>query len=398
MKIIDVAEFYAERGGGVRTYIEHKLQAASALGHDMLIIAPGPEDRDEQRRFGRIAWVRSRPMPFDPRYYLLTRERAVHALLDRERPDVVEGSSPWTGGTFVARYREHFADNARPRKSFVFHQDPIAVYPQTLLGSLLGEAHVDSLFAPYWAHLRRLSRRFDVTVVSGQWLADRLAGFGIYHPLAVPFGIDKKLFVDARPDPSLRAELIARAGAAPNAQLLVTVSRHHPEKRLGTLLNAVQLVAAQRPIALVMYGDGPLTGWLTRKARGLPVWLAGVTRDRALLARVLASAGALLHGSAAETYGLVVAEALNAGLPIVVPNRGGAADLARPAHAETYPAGDAQACALAITRMLDRDREQLRNAARQAGANLVSSQQAHFEGLFALYQTLVDDTVRKPRA
>jgi len=389
MKIIDVAEFYAERGGGVRTYIEQKLRAASAQGHDMLIIAPGPEDRVEARLGGRIVWIRSRPMPFDPRYYLLTRERAVHELIEREAPDVIEGSSPWTGGVFVARYRPRAATPAkRARKSFVFHQDPIAVYPQTLLGGWLGEGRVDGLFGPYWAYLRGLSRRFDVTVVSGYWLAERLARFGVHNPLAVPFGIDKSLFHAAQADVGLRAELIARCVAPPNAKLLVSVSRHHPEKRLGTLLEAVQLVAAKQPLAWVVYGDGPLSDWLARKARGLPVHLAGVTRDRAFLARVMASADGLLHGSAAETYGLVVAEALSAGLPIIVPNRGGAADLARPAHAETYAAGDARACASAIERLLAREHAGLRQAALHASDTLVRSQEAHFADLFARYAAL----------
>jgi alpha-1,6-mannosyltransferase len=387
MKIIDVAEFYAERGGGVRTYIEQKLRAASAAGHDMLIIAPGPEDREETRHGGRIAWVRSRPMPFDPRYYLLTREQAVHALLEREAPDVIEGSSAWTGGVFVARYQPR-TPGRRPRKSFVFHQDPIAVYPQTLLGGWLGERRVDGLFAPYWAYLRRLSRRFDVTIVSGHWLAQRLAGFGVHNPVAVPFGIDKALFRATQPDPSLRAELIADCGGRPDAKLLLTVSRHHPEKRLGTLLEAVRLLAAKQPVAWLVYGEGPLSGWLQRKARGLPVKLAGVTRDRALLGRSMASADLLLHGSAAETYGLVVAEALSAGLPIVVPDRGGAADLARPAHAETYAAGDAQGCAAAVERLLAREPVALRAAALHASETLVCSQEAHFSKLFATYAAL----------
>jgi alpha-1,6-mannosyltransferase len=378
MKIIDVSEFYAERGGGVRTYVDQKLQAAKAQGHDLLVIAPGAEDREEARHGGRIAWVRSRPMPLDPRYYVLARERAVHALIDREAPAVIEGSSPWTGGMFVARYQPSSPQAVRPKKSFVFHQDPIAVYPQTLLGSWLGEKRVDAMFGLYWTYLRRLSRHFDITVVSGYWLAERLQGFGVHNAL----------FGTAQPDPQLRAELLTLAGAPQDAALLVAVSRHHPEKRLGTLLEAVQLTAARRPVALVVYGEGPLGGWLKRKARGLPVHWAGVTRDRGRLASVMASADALLHGSAAETYGLVVAEALTTGLPIVVPDRGGAADLARPEHAETYSAGDAQACAAAIERLLRRDRIALRQAARHAAETLVRSQDAHFAHLFQTYAAL----------
>jgi alpha-1,6-mannosyltransferase len=390
MKIVDVSEFYAERGGGVRTYTEQKLAAARAHGHDLLVIAPGPEDREDPRAGGRIAWVRSPPLPVDPRYYMLLRQRAVHALLEREAPDVIEGSSPWTGGWFVARYRPNPSAAVRPRKSFVFHQDPVAVYPQTLLGARFGERRVDSMFGFYWAYLRRLSAHFDTTVVSGQWLAERLAGFGIKQPCAVPFGIDKALFGAARPDPALRAELIASTGAPADAALLVSVSRHHPEKRLGTLLDAVRLVAAERPVALVIYGDGPLHAWLAHRARGLPVRLAGVTRDRELLARALASADALVHGSAAETFGLVVAEALSAGLPLVVPDRGGAADLSAPEYAECYRAGDAAGCARAIRALLQRDRAQLRAACHAAAAQRVYSQAEHFTALFARYAALCE--------
>jgi len=46
VKIVDVAEFYAERGGGVRTYVNQKLAAAAAAGHEAVVIAPGPRAGD----------------------------------------------------------------------------------------------------------------------------------------------------------------------------------------------------------------------------------------------------------------------------------------------------------------------------------------------------------------
>ena len=83
------------------------------------------------------------------------REEAVHRIRDREAPDVVEGSSPWSGGWFVARWP------GRAVKTFIFHQDPVAVYPQTFLGHRLGVDRVDRMFGWYWAYLRRLSARFS---------------------------------------------------------------------------------------------------------------------------------------------------------------------------------------------------------------------------------------------
>jgi len=391
MKVVDVAEFYADKGGGVRTYIHQKLEAGTRLGHEVVIIAPGPEDGEEERLGGRIVWVKGPPMPLDPRYYVLWNERAVHAALDRERPDIVEGSSPWSGGWFAARWP------GRAKKAFIFHQDPVAVYPQTLLGRWLGNGRVDQLFTPYWAYLRSLARRFDRTIVAGDWLAQRLGDRGIDNALSVPFGIDKARFSPHHADPALKlrwlaqcsvAEASAKASAKAtlDTPLWVAISRFHPEKRIGTLLDAFAHASERRPMGLVLFGQGPLESWVRHRARGVPgVHVAGFVSDRELIARTLASADAFLHGSAAETYGLVVAEAICSGLPIVVPDIGGAADLAADAFAETYPAGDARACAAAMTTLLGRPRELLRRAALETAQHRIGTMNDHFSALFETY-------------
>ena len=384
MKIVDVAEFYAERGGGVKTYINQKLAAAAAAGHEMVVIAPGPEDREEDRLGGRILWVKGPPLPPDPRYYVLYRERAVHQLLDREAPDVVEGSSPWSGGWFAARWK------GDALKTFIFHADPVAVYPQTFFGARLGHARVDRMFAFYWAYLRRLSGNFDATIVSGKWLAEKLQGFGIKSAIPVPFGIDKSRFSPAKRDVSMRAQMLESCGLDEDGQLLLTISRFHPEKRLGTLFKAFEKVASQRKLGLVVYGDGPLKKYHGKRAAKIPgIHLAGFSKDREELARALASSDAMLHGSSAETYGLVVAEAICSGLPVIVPDRGGAADLADPRYAEIYAAGDVEDCAAAIERMLLRDPVELQRSCATVGEGKIGTMADHFSQLFRCYEKLV---------
>jgi len=384
MKIIDVAEFYAELGGGVRTYINQKLEAGARAGHEVVVIAPGPEDGEEERAGGRICWVKGPPLPFDPRYYVLWREEAVHRILDREAPDVVEGSSPWSGGWFVARWP------GRAVKTFIFHQDPVAVYPQTLLGHRLGIDRVDRMFGWYWAYLRRLSARFDATVVSGEWLAEKLRRFDLRRPEAVPFGIDKAQFSPSLRDPLVRRHLLERCGLGEEASLLVNISRFHPEKRLGMLLAAFARASQTRPMGLVIYGHGPLRSWVERHAARVPgVHLAGFVSDRDEVAKSLASADAMLHGSSAETYGLVVAEAICSGLPIIVPNQGGAADLAHPSYAETYAPGDVAGCSAAIEALLSRDRDALVAGCAHAAEDKIGTMADHFDQLFELYERLV---------
>lgn len=383
MKILDVSEFYAEAGGGVRTYTHAKVRAASAAGHELVVVAPGGGDGEERREGGRFVWLKNPRLPLDARYGYFSDRAAVHRLIAREQPDLVEASSPWTGARAVASY-----PGPTPR-ALVFHQEPVAVYPHTLLDWALPPQRIDALCAPYWRWLGGLAARFDVTVTAAEWLAERLAARGLPRVEAVPFGCARAPFVTAEPDPGLRARLLAATGTPAHGKLLVCVSRLHPEKRLGTLFSAVARAREQTPVGLVVYGDGPLAGWLARMARRVPgVHLAGFTRDRAALARALASADALLHGSAAETFGIAVAEALWAGLPVIVPDRGGAHALFDEACGTRYRTGDAGSCARAIVQQLTRDRVELGLAARRHAAAHVPELDAHFAALFARYAQL----------
>ncbi len=383
MKIVDVAESYSEHGGGVRTYIHHKLAAAAAHGHEVVVVAPGHEDGEQRVAGGKIVWVRGPRSPFDARYGLFNDETAIHRVLDREDPDVVEGSSPWSGGRFVASYR------GRAKKAFIFHTDPVAVWPQTFFGHLVGFDRIDRLCAPYWRRLRNLAQAYDTTVVSGDWLARRLARFGIDNATVVPFGIDKHRFSPGRRDEALRAKLLAACGLPPSAKLLVAISRLDPEKRIATVIDGFRKAARQRPMGLVIFGRGALQGWYGRKAARTPgVHLHGYVGDRETMAAALASADAFLHGSAAETYGLVVAEAVCSGVPVVVPDRGGAAALAGPEYSARYRAGDSDACAEAILQLLARDREALAAGCRAARRH-IGTMDDHFAGLFDLYGRMI---------
>ncbi len=385
MKIADVAEFYSEQGGGVRTYIHQKFEACQRLGHELTVIAPGAKTYVEQRPGGQIAWVKAPRIPVDHRYHLFVSAREAFDALDRAEPDIVEGSSTWKGGWIAAKWPGSAV------KSLILHQDPVAVYPHTLLEKWLSIQNIDRMFWWFWRYLRALTKEFDTSIVAGDWLADRFAGFGMARPHVVPFGVDKADFSPNLASRDRRREMLAVCGLDdPQATLLVAVSRHHPEKRLGMLLEAFQQVREQHAVGLFLIGDGPTRKWVERTAAKVPgAYVAGPIRDRQLLAQSLASADAMLHGGAAETFGLVVAEALCAGLPLIVPDRGGAADLAENSYAITYETGNPEACRDAIIDMIRKDRAPMHQAARHAADTRIVTMSSHFERLFDHYEKLL---------
>ncbi len=387
MRIADVSEFFSDFGGGVRTYVHQKLEASAKAGVDTVIIAPGPADRREKRLGGEIIWVRSPVLPFDHRYHLFARKKPVHDLLDEIAPDVIEGSSTWRGAWIARSWAGHAA------RALFLHQDPVAVYPQSFLSPALKTERVDQLFAGFWRYMAQLSAGFDVTVAPSAVFARRLERRGVARPVACPLGVDRTLFGPERRSEALRLTMLAECGVKdPAAPLFVAVSRHHPEKRLPMMMRAFAAFARERPAGLYLIGDGPM--WRSVKAQAQRikgVAVAGPVTDRDLIAAKLASADYFVHGGAAETFGLVVAEALASGVPIVAPDQGGASEFVHPAYGESYPAGEAEALAKAMARIVARDRRELGLAAR-AGGHRVGAPADHFAQLFSVYGALAQSS------
>lgn len=85
--------------------------------------------------------------------------------------------------------------------------------------------------------------------------------------------------------------------------------------------------------------------------------------DRAELYSALKDFDIMVHPARYEGFGLVVAEGMAAGLPLVIPDRGGPFEVADGGSlAEVFPLGDAAGCADAVMRVIDNYQESLRRA------------------------------------
>ncbi|MDB5451675.1 MAG: glycosyltransferase [Caulobacteraceae bacterium] len=379
MRIVEVAEFYAPNGGGVRTYIDRKFTAAAEAGHELFVIAPGPRDGFEARPGGGLIWVRSPGLPFDANYWMFARAAPVHAHLDRLKPDLVEASSPWRGAWIVAKWPA-----PTPRVMFV-HADPVASYPQRWFAPQVSPDRIDRLFESFWAYLRALAAHFDISVAGSVWLGRRLQARGVGPVETIPLGADLSAFSPALRDAQLHARLLDDCGLPERGRILLGVGRHHAQKRWPMVIAAAAAASADLPLGLVIVGDGMDRARVARAAANHPqVRLMAPTRDRHFLATLFASADALVHGSESETFGLVAAEALASGLPVILPDRGACSELAPPEVSETYRSADVHSAAAAIRRLFARDQGVLRLAAARA-ATQVRGDAEHYTELFDLY-------------
>lgn len=376
MKIVDVCAFYSPKGGGVRTYVEQKLKIGPSLGHDITILAPGPRHEVFERGpHARLITMPSPRFPLDGNYWYFDDEPALHRALDDLDPDFVEVSSPWRSPLFVARWRPEV-----PR-ALIMHADPLSAYAYRWFCPLFSRETVDRSFEPFWAHLRQLGQSFDTVVCASGELRDRLRDGGVASTALHPMGIEPGVFSPERRDPEVRRKLLELCGLPEDASLLLGVGRLAAEKCWPLVIAAAMAAGHAKPVGLVILGEGNKRRSLLRQIGPNPhIKLLNPVRDRALYASILASGDALVHGCEAETFCMVGAEARACGLPVVVPDRGGAADHGKDGAGLAYEAGNIASARDAILEILGQERDHV--------ARPVRTMEDHFRNLFDSYASI----------
>ena len=392
MRIADVSAFYTPFGGGVRTYVEAKLRVAARFGHEMIVIAPGPDHRVTKR--GACAFLVTIPsptLPFDRRYRYFNDERLLHATLEEWQPDHVEASSPWSSATMVGRWQ------GAATRSLVMHADPLAAYAYRWLGGIAPIAAIDRWFARFWRHLRGLGHMFDTVVCANGQLAQRLAGSGITNAETIRMGVEPGLFSPSLRSPDLRAAALAALGLDRDGLLLMGIGRFSAEKRWDTVVRAAGECGRKLPVGLLLVGDGQKRQKLEMiAARYRNVAVLPAITERSELAALLASADALVHGCEAETFCLVAAEARASGIPLIVPDRGAALDQLVEGAGTSYRAGRERSLEEAIARFVTRGPELQRAAAVRASRPRTMDE--HFADLFGRYEALAENPPVRPAA
>lgn len=392
MRIVDVSAFYTPFGGGVRTYVEAKLRAAPRLGHEMIVIAPGEEHQVIRRGPGAfLVTIPSPKLPVDRRYRYFDDQRLLHATLDAWQPDHVEASSPWSSATMVGRW-----DGAATR-SLVMHSDPLAAYAYRWLGGIAPMPLIDRWFDWFWRHLRGLGRMFDSIICANTQFADRLSIGGVANAETIPMGVESGVFSPSLRSAELREQALRALGLDASAALLLGVGRFSAEKRWNMVLRAVGEVGRRRPVGMLLVGDGPKRFGLELIAERTPnVAILPRITDRQELARLMASADALVHGCEAETFCLVAAEARASGIPLIVPDRGATVDQLASGAGTLFRAGSQISLERAINRFLDGGPELQRAAAVRASRP--RTMREHFADLFARYEMLATHPALVPVA
>lgn len=331
MRILLASESHLPYLSGVTVSVDALARGLGARGHEVLVLAPAPASGTRPEPAGspgpepRYAWLPSYQLPrlVPPRYRMPWPAPWTAAVRDAQRfaPDVVHAHSPFVTG-LLARWLARRTD-----APLVFtHHTRFADYGH-YLGPLAGPAG-----ALAEAYLRRFRGACAAVIAPSSDLAaeiaERMPPSRRHRVRVIPTGVDVAAIQsvaasDPRPGP----------GWPPEAIVAVSLGRLAPEKSPMTVLDAVALAAARDPrLRLLVIGGGPSEARL--RARAAAPDLAGLVAFTGMLPRSEALArlrggDLFVFASRTETQGLVLAEALSAGLPAVAVDGPGVGDSVR---------------------------------------------------------------------
>ena len=205
-----------------------------------------------------------------------------------------------------------------------------------------------------------LAARIGVSPAAAEFAAGSL-GVPLGGFRVIPNGVDVAAFASAEPIPEL---------ADPERQLLLFVGRLEPRKGLDVLVRAFLRLRASRPrLRLCVVGEG---GERQRCQQMVPpsirpdVLFVGAVSERGK-ARYYASADVYVApNTSGESFGIVLLEAMAAGLPVVASDIPGFRTVMKDGQqGRLVPPGDASALAGAIDTLLSNDK--LRTAMARDG-------------------------------
>lgn len=349
MRVVQVANFYGPRSGGLRTAVDRLGAEYCAAGHEVFLIVPGHFAEHSVMPSGVVrVSVPARRIPWTGGYRAVMPTPVID-VLEQLGPDAIEVSD-----RFTLRRLGRWGSQRGVTTVMISHErlDRLTgqILPKRIARRVADVAN------------RRTAAEYDTVLCTTAFAREEFDRIGATNVATVPLGVDLDLF-----HPRRFCAQVRRQWARPEQLLLVHCGRLSIEKRVDRSIDTVAALRDSGSDArLLIIGDGPLRPRLERQAGRLPVDFTGFIDDRETVAGFLATADVVLAPGPHETFGLAALEALACGTPAVV-SRTSALTEVLTSDSGACADNDPQSMAAAVAKVLGRPEQQRRlDARRQA--------------------------------
>lgn len=358
MRVVQVANFYGPRSGGLRTAVDRLGAEYRHGGHEVYLVVPGPHREQIELPSGvvRIS-LPAKKIPFTDGYRAVL-PGPVKSVLEGLQPDALEVSDRLTLRSLGGWGRRHGVSTV-----MISHERL-----DRLVGQVLPE-RLARRVADYAN--RRTADDYDAVVCTTGFARQEFDRIDAPNAFTVPLGVDLEQFHPRRHSVSVRGQW-----ADPHQILLVHCGRLSVEKHPWRSIEALAVLRERGLDArLVVVGDGPLRARLQRQAARLPVEFTGFIGCRDTVAAVLASADIAMAPGPHETFGLAALESLASGTPAVVSRTSALSEILTTDSGATAD-NDAQSMAGAVAALVERPERLRRAGARQRAEQFTWPQSA----------------------
>lgn len=317
LKICDVVQFYSTLSGGVRRYIQEKINYLIAhTRHSHVLVIPSYRDTVTHEGRTSIYEIKSPKLIGSNSYRMLIGKKKILAAISKEKPDLIEVGDPYRAawiGLDAAR------TNEIPIVAF-YHSD----YPRALdrtLRKYVGP-HIEGFVSPWIKnYLIRLYNRMSVTVVSSKRCEDALSEIGIQTLKRIALGTNLEIFYPR----DSRDRIFKELGLRPDSRLLLFVGRLAREKNIRSLFDMMdELESSSEDHHLLLIGDGESRDEIRRKSReNKRISWVHFCESPERLADFYSAADLFVHAGDCETFGLVSLEAQACGTRVLGIKGGG---------------------------------------------------------------------------
>ncbi len=371
MKIAQVSPYSWDAPGGVQAHIRQLTKRLRGRGHEVLILSPGEYpgfDPPGVKIVGR---------PFHVRVngavaricFSRSSQRVVRDALEEFAPDVVHAHDPlvtstsrWatmqTTAPVVATFHSYFAPD-----------------------SLAGRCY--TALAPFGASVwRRLAQRIAVSEAARESVSSRMGD----EPIRiVPNGTDVHVFERAVP-----AKL-------PKGRTILFVGRLEPRKGFPIAVRAfARLAQHYSDLQLIVVGEGVEREAVEVLPRALRtrVHLLGRVSDNVLPTYYAAADVFIAPSLGSESFGIVLVEAMAAGLPIIASDIAGYREVVRAGReALLVPSGDPAALADSVQHLFEHPAE----ARALSDAGHIRARRYDWDAILSTLEGIYGEALGAPR-
>ena len=323
MRVAIACPYAWDAPGGVQVHIGQLARHLRARGHEVVVLAPARGRPEDIVKVGRPVAIRYQGT-VAPICFSVGSSRRIKVALAAFRPDVVHAHEPLVPSTGMLAALRATAPVVATFHAFAERSRALTVAAPAL--------------RPVW---RRLSVRIAVSAAAARFVGSRFRG----DVHVVPNGCDVDLFADATPIEGL-----------PPGRRILWVGRLDPQKGFGIALSALEILLARDPHALlVVVGDGRDRSLMDRMRPGARarVHLVGAMPHERLPGYHAASEVFVAPAIGQESFGIVLVEAMAAGLPVIASDIDGYREVVRDGvEGLLVPPGDPNALGDALGRVL----------------------------------------------